>query len=58
MDQQRGNQRLVASPPAELPPLFRGLEPYPDGWRASVPRPEGLPHYPMVTHRGVFPDGS
>jgi hypothetical protein len=38
--------------------LFDGLEPYPDGWRASVPRPVTLPHYPMVLHRGGFPDGS
>jgi DNA-binding MarR family transcriptional regulator len=34
------------------------LDPHPGGWRASVPRPETLPHYPMVTHRGGFPDGS
>ena len=33
-------------------------EPYPDGWRASVARPEALPHYPMMLHRGGFPDGS
>jgi DNA-binding MarR family transcriptional regulator len=39
-------------------PLFRGLEPYADGWRASVHKPETLPHYPMVLHRGGFPDGS
>jgi DNA-binding MarR family transcriptional regulator len=39
-------------------PLFRGLEPYPDGWRAAVPRPSMLPHFPMVLHRGGFPDGS
>lgn len=38
-------------------PLFRGLEPYADGWRASVRKPETLPHYPMVLHRGGFPDG-
>ncbi len=38
--------------------LFRGLEPYPDGWRASVRKPEVLPHYPMVLHRGGYPDGS
>jgi DNA-binding MarR family transcriptional regulator len=44
--------------PAGQSLLFRGLEPYPDGWRASVPRPEVLPHYPMVLHRGGFPDGS
>ena len=39
-------------------PLWAGLEPYPDGWRASVPPPETLPHFPMVLHRGGFPDGS
>jgi hypothetical protein len=38
--------------------LFRGMEPYPDGWRAPVRGPENLPHYPMVLHRGGFPDGS
>jgi DNA-binding MarR family transcriptional regulator len=49
--------RLVGEPIAQRSPLFRGLEAYPNGWRASVPRPEGLPHYPMVLHRGGFPDG-
>ncbi len=33
-------------------------EPYADGWRASVRTPETLPHFPMVLHRGGFPDGS
>jgi hypothetical protein len=51
-------QRLVGEPTAQLSPLFLGLEPYPDGWRASVPKPHTLPHYPMVLHRGGFPDGS
>ena len=36
----------------------RSLEPYPDNWRASVRRPATLPHYPMVLHRGGYPDGS
>ncbi len=49
--------RLVGEPTSQRSPLFRGLEAYPNGWRASVPRPEGLPHYPMVLHRGGFPDG-
>lgn len=40
------------------PRLFEGLEPYPDGWRASVRKPATLPHYPMVLHRGGYPDGS
>ena len=40
-------------------PLARGLEPYPDNWRAAVRhRPDTLPHYPMVLHRGGYPDGS
>jgi DNA-binding MarR family transcriptional regulator len=39
-------------------PLFAGLEPYPDGWRAAVRRPDVLPHFPMVLHRGGYPDGS
>jgi hypothetical protein len=38
--------------------LDTGLEPPPGGWRASLRRPAMLPHYPMVLHRGGFPDGS
>jgi DNA-binding MarR family transcriptional regulator len=51
-------ERLAGEPTAEISPLFRGLDPYPDGWRASVRKPDTLPHYPMVLHRGGFPDGS
>jgi hypothetical protein len=40
------------------PPLFAGLEPYPDNWRASIRPPVILPHFPMVLHRGGYPDGS
>jgi hypothetical protein len=39
-------------------PLFAGLEADPSGWRAAVPRPLTLTHYPMVLHRGGYPDGS
>jgi DNA-binding MarR family transcriptional regulator len=39
-------------------PLLAGLEPPPGTWRASLPRPQTLPHFPMVLHRGGFPDGS
>jgi len=39
-------------------PLFAGLTPYPEGWRARVRPPETLPHHPMVLHRGGYPDGS
>lgn len=38
--------------------LLLGLAAHPEGWRASLRRPDTLPHYPMVTHRGGFPDGS
>lgn len=51
-------ERLAGEPGASQSPLFRGLEPYPDGWRASVRRSDTLPHYPMVLHRGGYPDGS
>ena len=50
-------ERLAGS--ADLAsPLVLGLEPYPAGWRARVRRPQLLPHYPMVLHRGGYPDGS
>ena len=49
---------LVGEPAARKSPLFRGLNPYPEGWRASVGQPDTLPLYPLVTHRGGFPDGS
>ncbi len=49
--------------------LALGLRPHPGGWRGSKPYllqtearledPAGtLPHYPMVLHRGGWPDGS
>ena len=51
------------------PPISAGLVPDPGGWRAHPPHlrqtqamiadPAGtLPHYPMVSHRGGYPDGS
>ncbi len=40
------------------PPLFDALQAYPDNWRAHVRPPTLLPHYPMVLHRGGYPDGS
>jgi DNA-binding MarR family transcriptional regulator len=51
-------EALVGDATALRSPLFEGLQPHPDGWRASVRRPEMLPHYPMVLHRGGYPDGS
>ena len=49
---------IVGDGTAEGSPLFAGLEPHPDGWRAIVRPPKTLPHFPMVLHRGGYPDGS
>ena len=50
-------ERLVGEPGADLSPLLEGLRPYPEGWRAAVAPRTALPHYPMVLHRGGYPDG-
>ena len=51
-------EALAVGADGQPPPLFQALEPYPDNWRASVRPPSTLPHYPMVLHRGGYPDGS
>jgi len=51
-------QGLVGDGTRDRSALFGGLEPYPDGWRASLRRPDVLPHHPTVLHRGGYPDGS
>ncbi len=38
--------------------LFVGMKPHATGWRARVKTPKTLPHFPMVLHRGGYPDGS
>jgi hypothetical protein len=38
--------------------LLQGLKPYPGTWRASLPGTQTLPRFPMVLHRGGYPDGS
>ena len=61
--------RAVLERVLQHPDLARGLEPQPGGWRAAKPyvahteamltEPRrALPHYPMVLHRGGWPDGS
>jgi DNA-binding transcriptional ArsR family regulator len=62
-------QAVLGQRDGDRPRLSLGLEPYPDGWRATTPYvartkavlddPTGrLPAYPMVLHRGGWPDGS
>jgi methyltransferase (TIGR00027 family) len=55
---RRPLETLAIGADGQPPPLFRALEPYPDNWRASVRPPRTLPYYPMVLHRGGYPDGS
>lgn len=38
--------------------LWEGIEPYADGWRSEVPPRQVLPYFPVVSHRGGFPDGT
>jgi DNA-binding MarR family transcriptional regulator len=56
-DLRQALQPLVGDGSAQSP-LFAAIEPYPEGWRAAVRRPATLPQYPMVLHRGGYPDGS
>jgi hypothetical protein len=39
-------------------PLAAALVAPPTGWRAKARPPETLPHHPVVSHRGGYPDGS
>ena len=55
---RRSLEELAVGADGEPPPLFQALEPYPDNWRSAVCPPRTLPYYPMVLHRGGYPDGS
>ncbi len=57
-DLRRSLEALAIGTDGQPPPLFQALEPYPDNWRAAVRPPGTLPYYPMVLHRGGYPDGS
>ena len=59
VDELRETLELLAVPTADGSPwLFEGIEPYPSGWRAAGRRRQHLPHFPVVLHRGGFPDGA
>jgi DNA-binding MarR family transcriptional regulator len=38
--------------------LYTGMRPHEGNWRATLKAPVTLPHFPMVLHRGGYPDGS
>jgi hypothetical protein len=54
----RWQARLLRDSLEQIVPRLEIADLYRDGWRSKVSRPETLPHYPMVLHRGGFPDGS
>jgi hypothetical protein len=54
----RASLEVLAGPGGPGSPLFTGLEPAPGNWRSDVRPPQTLPHFPMVLHRGGYPDGS
>ncbi len=41
----------------QLAPV-EGLTPYPEGWRARARPHDVLPDFPLVLHRGGYPDGA
>lgn len=49
---------LTGDGTADVSLVFAGIKPYPEGWRAKTDPPATLPHFPMVLHRGGYPDGS
>jgi DNA-binding MarR family transcriptional regulator len=59
VDELRETLEQLAIPTASgRPLLFQGLEPYPNGWRAAGRMRQHLPYFPVVLHRGGFPDGA
>jgi hypothetical protein len=58
MTRLRTSLERLAGPGGPGSPLFAGLEPEPGNWRAHVRPPQTLPYFPMVLHRGGYPDGS
>jgi hypothetical protein len=55
---RRALERIVVAPTLDRSPLAPLVDPPPDCWRAWVKRPTTLPHYPMMLHRGGYPDGA
>jgi DNA-binding MarR family transcriptional regulator len=50
--------RPIAGGETAPAPLLEGVRPPAEGWRATQPPIERLPDFPMVLHRGGFPDGA
>jgi len=55
---RKAMERLLGESGREQTELLRAIEPQKGCWRAETPRPKTLPWFPMVLHRGGYPDGS
>jgi hypothetical protein len=51
-------ERLLGNSGRDQTELLKGTEASKGCWRAATPRPKTLPWFPMVLHRGGYPDGS
>jgi len=51
-------ERLAGEPEGTTSLLLQSLEPYPDGWRASVQRPNILPTTPWCCIAADSPTGA
>lgn len=58
IDRLRGALEVLVQDGSAAAPIFECLKPYPEGWRAELPAPAALPHFPTILHRGGYPDGS
>jgi DNA-binding MarR family transcriptional regulator len=57
-DLRQALETLVGSPVLVNSPLAAAIEPRSTGWRAKMRVPGTLPHHPVISHRGGYPDGS
>jgi hypothetical protein len=55
---RRAAETIVGEPEDSNSLLMKSIKPYPGGWRAALAGPRTLPYFPMVLHRGGYPDGS
>ena len=53
----RGARSATTELLAALEPIM-AFRPEPSGWRAGARQPQTLPHFPLVLHRGGYPDGA
>ena len=51
-------EAIVVTPDLAGSPLTEAYGPLPGTWRADMKTPDTLPHYPIVLHRGGYPDGA